>query len=111
MLMYIYTLCLLDVMDLGVGMGLQRTSMVFVDGIKVEYKIHHVIIIIIHHHHTLFLWMIRFIYFSFYLQDKKPWHLFEYACFPYPKKTIIYVLKLEEYVQKLKGYAHSIIDG
>ena len=55
--------------------------------------------------------MIEFIYFPFYLQDKKPWHLFEYACFPYPKKTIIYVLKLEAYVQKLKEFAHSIIDG
>ena len=30
-------LCLSDVMDLGVGMGLQRTSMVFADGIKVRW--------------------------------------------------------------------------
>ena len=40
-------LCLSDVMDLGVGMGLQRTSMVFVGGIKVGNKINYVIIIII----------------------------------------------------------------
>ena len=34
-------------MDPGVAMGLQRTSMVFVGGIKVGYKINYVFIIII----------------------------------------------------------------